>query len=343
MRGAQIVDFKKEQLLSDVYRISGAGCRSFFVIDKNVYGLYIDLFSELEDGEYYIYDSDEENKNIYNVMPIYDALLKGGYQRSDVLVAIGGGIVGDISGFAASTYMRGIRLIHVPTTLLAMIDSSIGSKTGVNYMGIKNLVGSFYDAEVILQDPSFLDSLEDDEFGNGVAEMIKVASVLDRDFFDILEQSSKLNPTEQRREVAKQISLAQSLKRAVVDGDLLDKGARRALNFGHTIGHALESLSFGTDLIKGHGSAVAIGMCEMMRLSHSEKLSSLADLERLERVVSSFSLPTSIDISNQELFETMRKDKKRAAGLNHLVICPEIGTYEILSLDDRELQKFLNG
>ncbi len=293
MRGAQIVDFKKEQLLSDVYRISGAGCRSFFVIDKNVYGLYIDLFSELEDGEYYIYDSDEENKNIYNVMPIYDALLKGGYQRSDVLVAIGGGIVGDISGFAASTYMRGIRLIHVPTTLLAMIDSSIGS--------------------------------------------------IDRDFFDILEQSSKLNPTEQRREVAKQISLAQSLKRAVVDGDLLDKGARRALNFGHTIGHALESLSFGTDLIKGHGSAVAIGMCEMMRLSHSEKLSSLADLERLERVVSSFSLPTSIDISNQELFETMRKDKKRAAGLNHLVICPEIGTYEILSLDDRELQKFLNG
>ena len=226
---------------------------SYFIIDKNVFNLY-PFLRKLENV--FIFDACEDNKNILKLAEVLEFLKDTKALRDAKLVAIGGGIVGDVAGFAASVYMRGIRFYQIPTTLLSMVDSSVGGKTGINFKDVKNLVGSFYQPEAVFVDTMFLKTLSFEEYKNGLAEVIKYALMFDKEFFNFLckKSDSILN----RDKILKEIILkCCEIKANVVKDDEREKDIRMLLNFGHTFGHAIEVDSHHK--IK-HGFAIAAGM-----------------------------------------------------------------------------------
>lgn len=344
MKDKVIDGFKKENLISQMKQIVGGENKVFYVIDRKIMDIYNEeIFSTVKEDEYYIYDANENNKTMDYVFEIYDALFKGKYQRSDAIVAVGGGVTGDITGFVASTYMRGISLVHVPTTLLAMADSSIGSKTAINCSGIKNSIGSFYPAVCTLLDTSFLDTLSDDDFFDGVSEIIKISCVLDLKLFETLESFKSLSSLEKREKIKNIVPWARELKESLVVDDFLDHGARLSLNFGHTIGHGIEALAMENGENQRHGRAVSIGMCEITERAIKLGLAEASLLDRLVSLLSAYYLPNKAIFDNYKLYNAILNDKKREVGLNRLIICPEIGKYEILTLSDAELKDFING
>ncbi len=328
----------KENILKEFKQAEkNANFKYFFVIDKNVFLTYKNIFKDFNDESFIVIEALEKNKNLDTVCLIYEKLMEGNYTRSDYLIAVGGGIIGDVSGFVSATYMRGMKLIHIPTTLLAMVDSSIGSKTGFNYLGYKNMIGTFYSPEKILVDVSFLKTLNDYEYRNGMAEIIKIAAVRGAELFHLLESG---NISEDEK-----IAMSQNLKQEVVNKDLKDLSDRHSLNFGHSLAHAIESLCACSASYTGgqirHGYAVSMGMAEIMRLSLANKLCSSHSHDRLINLLKAYHLPTEKPFTNKELFEYIKLDKKKSGKTNKIVICPEIGTYKILEFTDDELKDFL--
>jgi 3-dehydroquinate synthase len=263
---------------------------------------------EIPDGESY--------KNSETLNHIYGALIDAGLDRKSFIVALGGGVVGDISGFAASTYLRGIPFVQVPTSLLAQVDSSVGGKTGINHHLGKNLIGTFYQPRLVLIDADTLLTLPQREYLSGLAEIVKYGIVCDADFFDFLFDNKEKLVNKDTETVLAAISNSCRLKASVVENDEMEAGIRAVLNYGHTFAHAVESLtSYGEFL---HGEAVSIGMVRAALLSEEKGYSTVKDTARIINLLREFNLPTGLpDFPTQAYCEVMMRDKKvRDGGIN---------------------------
>jgi 3-dehydroquinate synthase len=260
----------------------------------------------------------ETNKNIETYARILDFLAGSRLTRMDAVVALGGGVTGDMAGFAAATYLRGVKLVQIPTTLLACVDSSVGGKTAVDLPAGKNLVGAFYQPHVVLIDPDTLSTLPDEIFQDGMAEVIKHGAIRDASLFRQLPGV--------RENLEQIVARNVAIKRSVVDQDERDTGIRQILNFGHTFAHAIEKLS---DYEISHGSAVAIGMAIMARACARRGLCEKATRDELIEMIHAFSLPTECPYGADEMFSVMLSDKKRAGDKITLVVLREIGNCEL--------------
>ncbi len=269
----------------------------------------------------------EESKTLGTVAEVYNAFLRLGVDRSSQVVAIGGGIVCDVAGFAASTYLRGLRFGFVPTTLLSQVDAGVGGKNGVNLNGYKNLVGTFTQPAFVLCDPDLLGTLPEAELQNGFAEVIKQAAVGDASFFSFLETHSQEALHLDRGVIEQTIYSCLKIKAAIVSRDERESGERRKLNFGHTLGHAVEKAHN-----PGHGRAVSLGMRAASRLSAAMGLLPQGDVERIERLLAAFGLPLSMEINAGLVRDALWKDKKKEGREIHFVLLEGIGNARIVSI-----------
>ncbi len=273
----------------------------------------------------------ERSKNAENYLRLLDFLSENKLSRSDVVVALGGGVVGDLAGFAASTYLRGVKLVQMPTTLLAAVDASVGGKTAINLKSGKNQAGTFYQPDLVLSDYSTFKTLEQAVFQDGCAEIIKYGMIASAELFSMLKEP--LMP--QLEEV---IYHCLSIKRDIVDEDEKDCGRRQLLNFGHTIGHSIEACS---DYAVSHGSAVAIGMVLITRAAVKMGYCSDDCLTEISELVTSFGLPTSAPYTAEQLFACAAADKK-LRGVNITLVIPEaIGKCVLKEMPLGELQHLI--
>jgi 3-dehydroquinate synthase len=266
----------------------------------------------------------EIHKSLANVSRILDVLITNRFGRDACVVALGGGVVGDMAGFAAACYQRGIPFVQVPTTLLAQVDSSVGGKTGVNHPGGKNLIGAFHQPAAVFADTNTLNSLPDRELRAGLAEVIKYGLIIDREFFDWLEGNVQLLLARNPGALAHAIKRSCEIKAEIVGRDEREQGERALLNLGHTFGHAIESATnYSTWL---HGEAVAAGMLLAAEMSQRLGMMSATEVARVERLLRQFGLPVDVKaLSAMVIVEKMKIDKKVSAGRIRLVLLEAIG------------------
>ena len=288
----------------------------------------------LEDGE--------AHKTFANIGRVMEALATLGATRDACIVALGGGVIGDMAGFAAACWMRGIDFIQLPTTLLAMVDSSVGGKTGVNLPAGKNLVGAFHQPRLVVADIDTLTTLPEREYRAGLAEAVKGAAIGDEAFFSWLETHADALAARDRAALTQAIARKLRYKAGVVSRDETEQGERALLNFGHTFGHALETAGDYRTLL--HGEAVAIGMELAARLSGQLGMSEAADTARLHQLLVKLGLPTDMPrgMDPAQLLALMRLDKKNTAGTLRLILWRGIGRAEIVSgVDEADVLKLL--
>ncbi|MCC7416820.1 MAG: 3-dehydroquinate synthase [Acidobacteria bacterium] len=283
----------------------------------------------------------ERYKQLSTVVRIYDALLRANADRASALVTFGGGVIGDMAGFAAATYLRGIALVQVPTTLLAQVDASIGGKVGVNHAVGKNLIGAFYQPHAVLIDPSVLGTLPRREFRAGLYEVIKYGITSSRALFDRVARDRKAIFAREPEALAAVIGESCRIKAEVVASDEREAGPRRILNFGHTAGHAIEAATKYRRF--RHGEAVAYGMLVAARLAAARGALSEDDCQAIAGLVASLGpLPPIGDISAAQILDAMRHDKKVLAGRLHFVLATAIGATAIADdVTERELTSAL--
>ena len=306
-------------LLATVGRTAAAcfrGRTAAIVSDTNVAPRYLNAVADSLKGDgfrvcSFVFPAGEENKNGSTYLNLLEFLAQEHITRADGLIALGGGVVGDLTGFAAATFLRGIPFVQLPTTLLAAVDASVGGKTAIDLRGGKNLAGAFYQPKAVLCDLDTLATLPDEIFSDGCAEVIKYGMIGDAALLDKLE---KIDLAADPEEVAARC-IAQ--KRDLVEQDEFDTGARQLLNLGHTIGHGVEACS---DYTISHGKAVAIGMTLVTRAAVAFGLCPAAVLVRLTALLQKYHLPTATDYTAQELYEKTLSDKKRAGGTITLVV-----------------------
>jgi 3-dehydroquinate synthase len=288
----------------------------FFVIDSKVKKTYSEAINEIltrfPRKDSLIVKADEKNKSIEGLQKIYDKLIKKNFGRDTTIVAIGGGIIGDLAGFAAATFARGVKLVHIPTTLLAMVDSSIGGKTGINYSGVKNIVGSFYKPEFILTDIKFLNSLSRADIVSGLGEIVKYSILTDIRFFNFINSNLEKILNLDEKTVQKIISKSAGIKASVVEQDTMESGIRKILNLGHTFAHAYESI---TNNKLAHGKAVLIGIYSAIKLAnklgYAEGTIAVRYAGFLDKLKSD--LP-KLNFSPEEVYSIMLNDKKNRDG-----------------------------
>ena len=273
----------------------------------------------------------EEHKRLSTVEGIYHDLLANGMTRKDLIVALGGGVVGDITGFAAATFLRGVSLCQIPTTLLAQVDSSVGGKTGVDMPEGKNLVGAFYQPRLALIDPSVLTTLPEQTFADGMAEVVKYGYISNRDILDMV------SAPDYKQNIESIICECVKIKRDVVTIDEHDTGLRMILNFGHTIGHAAEKLGNYVDLT--HGQAVAVGMVAAMRLSAFLGNEDLTG--RLIDILKHIGLPTELKYDREDIYRSLLSDKKKFGATVNFILVREPGRAEITPIDAEKLHEYV--
>ncbi len=318
-------------------------CNVLIVSDSNVSKFYVGkVKSQLDklNFEVYIYvlSPGEQYKSLNTIEKIYAILSQNFMSRCDAIVAIGGGIVTDVAGFAAATYNRGMKLIFVPTSLLAMIDASIGGKNGVNSEYGKNLIGTFYNPKLILIDPEVLKTLPQNELHCGIAEAIKYGCIKDEKLLDILENSDIGNYLNEI------IYRSIMIKKEFVEKDEFDLGYRMHLNFGHTIGHAIERL-YNYEKIS-HGQAVSIGMNIITKISEMMNLTQKGTLDRLSLVCKKYSLLTGDDLffsNTDKISEIILHDKKILDNYLNLVLLKKIGESFIYKISSENIVDFIKG
>lgn len=283
----------------------------------------------------------EEHKNLAWLAFVYDRLIDAGVDRGGAAIALGGGVVGDLTGFAAATYLRGIDLVQVPTTLLAQIDSSIGGKTGINHPAGKNLLGAFKQPRFVLADVECLRTLPRREFVAGLAEVIKTGAILDAELFALLEAELPGVLQQERDLLVRVVGRCCKLKAIVVAEDETESGYRAILNFGHTLGHAIESLTDYTTFL--HGEAVAIGMVAAARISQRLGFCDETTVRRLATLVDRCGLPTEVpgDLGREALALAMRTDKKALGGTIKFVCLEGIGTTRFERLTCEEIVRYV--
>ncbi|NDL67934.1 3-dehydroquinate synthase [Anaerotalea alkaliphila] len=265
----------------------------------------------------------EKNKNLSTMEAIYQALIENGADRKSLIVALGGGVAGDMAGYAAATYMRGIAYIQIPTTLLSQVDSSIGGKTGIDFNGYKNIIGAFHQPELVYINTATLKTLPRGEFTSGMAEIIKHAMIKDAAYFDFLELERERVQALDHEVLTSMILRSCEIKSQVVSEDETEKGNRALLNFGHTAGHAIERLM---DFRMLHGECVSIGMVAAARLSAAEGGFPPAEAERLVRLLEAYGLPLAVpDLSAESVYEELFHDKKTMGNTLTFALCRRIG------------------
>ncbi len=292
------------------------------VTDSGVPSEYAKLASESCTEPFIeVFPEGERSKNTETYLKILGRLVEEKFTRSDCVIALGGGVTGDMAGFAASTYMRGIDFYNIPTTLLSQLDSSIGGKVAIDFMGYKNIVGAFYQPKGVLIDSDLLDTLPPRQISNGVAEAIKMAATLDSELFSLIENEYKYENIEEI------IIKSLQIKKRVVEVDVCERGMRKVLNFGHTIGHAIESV-YGVDSLY-HGECVSLGM---LAITGGEIR------ERLARALARAGLPTSFDYDREKVMSALSMDKKKSGKSITVVMVDKIGEFR---LEDMKYEDFL--
>jgi 3-dehydroquinate synthase len=321
--------------IKEVYK----GFRLAVITDENLYGLYgeqlrFSLLKESYDLKVIVIKPGESSKSFETLINIYSQL-SGFLRRNDLIAAFGGGVVGDLAGFAASTYMRGVKLIQIPTTLLSQIDSSVGGKTAINLPEAKNLVGSFYHPERVIIDPLLLKSLPDKYIIDGLGEAIKYACIKDENLFNEL-MASKYNINENIEEL---IYACLNIKKEIVEKDEKDYGLRMLLNFGHTIGHAIEQYF---NYAVSHGEAVCIGMYHITKNSQRVGFTKTNTVERLTALLENYNIKYNLPLSTAEIIKFIHSDKKNNSDFINLVLLKEIGNAYIQKVPLDNLYNFIN-
>ncbi|EXJ22703.1 3-dehydroquinate synthase [Alkalibacterium sp. AK22] len=313
-----------------------ASRRAAIITDQNVYRHYGDKVKSQLAAEGFavtliVLEPGEQTKTFDRMPGIFSDLIEAGLTRSDVIMALGGGVVGDIAGFAAASYLRGVDFVQIPTSLLAQVDSSVGGKVGVDLPEGKNLVGAFYHPKKVLIDPLVLETLTDHYFADGMAEVIKYGCIRDADFFKQL--ASLHSRAAVMEEIEDIIARCCEIKREVVELDEKDKGLRMLLNFGHTLGHAIEAYYQYESITHGH--AVAIGMATLTRIAEKEKLSDAGTADRIASVLEQHQLPSALEEGEvyNHVLTYVKKDKKQLDNKLHAVILEKIGKATIHQTD----------
>lgn len=303
--------------------------RVLIVTDTGVPKEYSDaVASACKNPIVFEFEQGEASKSLDNWQKILAALVENNFTRTDCIVAVGGGVVGDMAGFAAASFMRGIDFYNIPTTLLSQVDSSIGGKTAVDFMGIKNIVGAFYAPKCVVIDPDTLKTLPKRQIANGLAEAVKMSLTSNEKLFELFENENAFDDNT----LDKIIEQSLLIKRSVVEADEKESGLRKILNFGHTLAHAIESVNGMQNLY--HGECVALGMLPMC--SDSVR-------QRLIEVLKKLNLPIEFDASPEELINACRHDKK-ASGDNITVITVEqVGQYQLKNIPFSEYKKIVCG
>ena len=280
----------------------------------------------------------EAHKTIKTVEQIWNNLSDAEFDRKSLIINLGGGVITDIGGFAASTYMRGMNFINIPTTLLSQVDASIGGKTGIDFADIKNLIGTFQQPKLVVIDIKTLETLPASEYNAGFGEIIKHGLIQNAEYFKFVT-SKKPNDFSQT-ELVEIISKSCEIKKAIIESDVNEKGARKLLNFGHTIGHAIESLSLNSDKPLLHGEAISIGMIAEAKISQLLGNITESDIEHLRLCLINADLPISTIIDTSNIFEKINKDKKNDSGYIKWTLLKKIGNAEYdIDVDDKLIRK----
>ena len=314
-------------------------CKVLILSDETVAKFYIEkLRKNLEKSGFkvseFIIKPGEKSKTLSTATKIYEKMAADFFSRSDMVVSLGGGVVSDIAGFAAATYLRGIKFVSIPTSLLAQIDASIGGKNGVNLSFGKTLVGTFYSPELVLVDSNFLLTLPQKELRCGIAEAIKCGCIKDEKLFEIFENENFENNLDEiiKRSIA--------VKKQLAEKDEFDLGERKLLNFGHTLGHAYEKL--GNFETFSHGEAVAIGMNEITKISEKLGLTKAGTAERLAEVLKKNSLPVSSSFAKKDVLKAVLHDKKISGSFIDLAVLKSIGSSFIHRVPCSKIADFLS-
>ena len=327
-----------EVLVRELTRTSLAGRRACIVTDTNVAPLYAQQIAELFDPAPMVYaiPAGEENKTLDQIRALLRFLVENHYDRRSYLVALGGGVVGDMTGFAAAIYMRGIDFIQIPTTLLSQADSSIGGKTGVDFDGFKNMVGAFKMPRLVYANVDFLKSLDARQYASGFAEIMKSALIRDSEYYVWLIDHMMEIRERDSETLSEMLFRSNQIKKAVVEADPYEKGERMLLNFGHTIGHALEKyLNFGML----HGECVSLGCVAASYISYQRGYLTWEEYYEVRDMFVPFGLPISLESVNaQEVLALTKSDKKAVDGHVKFILLHGIGdAYVDLTVTDEEI------
>jgi 3-dehydroquinate synthase len=279
----------------------------------------------------------EKNKNLQVLSNVYADLAAFGITRSDLIITLGGGVPGDLGGFAAATFLRGIDFIQIPTTLLAQVDSSVGGKVAVDLPAGKNLVGSFYQPKAVFIDPNLLKSLPERYLHDGLAEVIKYAAFDDAELFAKLEGFS--GDTELLENITEIVAVCCMIKARIVQKDEHDTGERMLLNFGHTIGHAVEKCYNYEEYT--HGEGVAIGMVRLTEQTEKLGITAIGTNRRLRKILEQYELPTAAQLTGQKVMDVIALDKKKSGNAITLVILDKIGSGRLLKIAFTDLEKYI--
>ncbi len=306
--------------------------RVCIVADSNTAALYLDEVLSAVSGVFeekysFVFPAGEESKTLDTVQDLYEELIKDHFDRKDLLIALGGGVVGDLTGYAAATYMRGIDFVQVPTTLLAQVDSSVGGKTGVDFRSYKNMVGAFLMPQLVYMNVKTLLTLDEEQFACGMGEIIKHGLIRDKNYYEWLKSNSEKIAARDLEAISYMVSVSAEIKRNVVQEDPKEMGIRSYLNFGHTLGHAVEKLS-GFRLY--HGQSVAIGMCAALYLSVKLGYITKEESDDAKNVIESYHLPicvpSDIPMTEEEVLTASKSDKKMSGSKVKFIVLKKVGT-----------------
>ena len=302
----------QKNILNDINNYLDLNRKVLIITDSGIPLTYINTVkNQCNNCFVYTIKHGEESKSIDNYQKIISYMIENNFTRNDAIIALGGGVVGDLSGFISSTYMRGITFYNIPTTLLSQIDSSIGGKTAIDFNGVKNIVGSFYQPSKVIIDPETLNTLSKRQLHSGLVEAIKMSLTSDSSLFDLI-----LNTNNLLDDIETIIYKSLLIKKEIVEKDEKENNLRRVLNFGHTIGHAVESLNLPSLL---HGEAVGIGM--MYFCSDTVK-------HQLKTILEKYNLPTSATFNKDEAFSLISHDKKALSDEINVIIVEKIGEFK---------------
>lgn len=301
----------------------------FIVTDENIYNLhrrYIDLLKDKAVG-IYIIKPGEESKTYDVISQIYEEMIKRNVNRKTAIVAIGGGVVGDLAGFVASTFMRGLKIVHIPTTLVAQCDSSIGGKNGYNFKNIKNIIGCIYQPSFVYIDVNFIKTLSEREYINGLSEVIKYGFICNKDFFNYIETNKKGILERESDKLFHIVSECVKIKGSIVEEDEFDKDKRLILNFGHTIGHGIEIAS---NFKFTHGEAISLGMVIESYIALKLNLIDEKTYYKLISILSFFALPVKYTIDIENILVYIKNDKKKTSNHIKFILPSKIGSAIII-------------
>ena len=312
------------------------------ITDSHIRPLYASILQESLEKEGLVvtvltFPAGEESKNLKTLGSLYDRLAEAGLTRSDGVVALGGGVTGDMGGLAAATFLRGIAFVQIPTSLLATVDSSVGGKVAIDLSGGKNLVGAFYQPKAVYIDPDVLKTLPSRYLHDGLAEVIKYGCIMDKDLFMKLEKIQ--NDAELLTRADEIIEICCRIKARIVEHDEFDTGERMLLNFGHTLGHAVEK-TFCFDRYS-HGEGVSIGMVLLTRRSEKLGLTESGTADRIAALLQKFQLPVTVDMRQEDFLQAIALDKKKRGSHLNLILLKKIGESYLLKVEFSELTKYL--